>query len=781
MKNIFAPHKTLWLAAVIFSAGRAVPVYANPTGLSVASGSASARSSGSQLNVTVSQLAILNWQSFNIQNGETTTFLQPSANSVVFNEIGGANPAQIFGNLNANGTVILANANGFYFGPNSMVKVGGSFLATTASLPADPGIDAGWQFNGAPPLASIVNYGQITAGSGKSLFLIAENIQNHGSLNAPGGDVELAAGDNVLVSESADGRGLSATVQLPQGSVDNFGRITADAGTIALQAKVVNQNGILQADSIAEKNGVIELVASDSLNLGADSQILARGDDSAGGSSGGQVTLKSGNTYSDEAGSQIVTTGGANGGHGGNVEVSAPNIESLDSGMNAGAAANSQAGEFLLDPASITLGTTGSGTVAANGTVASGSTPSALTLNVNTAFANKNFSDIILQATGNITLNTSTTWNLSTSTGETTGQLTLEAGGNIIFNSGAKIIDANAWSVALDAGYNFANNTITPGSGNIFLNTSSGGTGSGSISTAAGNVSLLAGGAIQIGTGSVSTTGGNVTWEAGGDITFGKNSKITTGGDGGITLDAGYNFANGSIVSGTGNIYLDGGATVTPTTQLNGTLTSAGGDINLQAGESVLVGLGSVYTTGGGNIFAFAEAGNISAGNYNGGNGNTETTDYSFRNTGATPNPVLGGISTAAGGNVTLIAGQSVDSTPKVPSNQVPGASGTYGAGDVTVIAGGQITGNYTLADGTGTMLAGVQAQSAQAAILQQPAANPSAYAASLTALEAEVMQSQNTAGNIGAAPDGVPSTAPVTLGIINGSWNVLAANDISI
>ena len=56
----------------------------------------------------------------------------------------------------------------------------------------------------------------------------------------------LMPGDTVLVSESPDGRGLSAAVTMPQGSVDNFGRVTADAGTIALEAKVVNQDGIFR-------------------------------------------------------------------------------------------------------------------------------------------------------------------------------------------------------------------------------------------------------------------------------------------------------------------------------------------------------------------------------------------------------------------------------------------------------------------------------------------------------------------------------------------------------
>ncbi len=678
MKSLFGHQKSFWLTVVFFFCERTANLLANPSGLSVTSGSATAQQLGSQLNITVGQTAILNWQSFNIAAGETTSFLQPSANSVVFNVIGGSNPSQIFGNLNANGTVILANASGFYFGPNSMIKVGGSFIATTAPLAPDFGSGGMWLFTGMPPLASIVNYGQIEVGQGRSLYLIAEEIENHGALAAPGGQVDLAAGQSVLVCDSADGRGLSAAVQLPAGSVDNFGRITADAGTIALQARVVNQDGILQANSIQNQNGEIELVASDSLNLGANSQISAQGDDNLAGSPGGRVTLQSGDDFSDSTGSGISVAGGAQGGNGGALEISAPNITSLNSSLDARAADGWTAGTFFLDPVNLTLGTS-----SANGVI-----------NVNTAFSG--FSSILLQATGNITFNTGTSWNLSSSTGEDTGQLTLQAGGNIVFGKNSQIYDANDWNVSLAAG--FAGGAIQPGVGSIYLNGSSGGT-------------------------------------------------------------------------------------------LNGTITTGTGNIDLQAGQDIQVGTGSVFTMAGGSIFARAVSGNLMAGTFNGGTGDPsnpanarQTTDYFFSLNGATPNPILGGMSTADGGNVTLIAGNNIDSTPKVPSGQAPGASGAYGAGDVTVIAGSQITGNYTLANGTGTLLAGVQVSDAQAGVLQMPASNPSACAGTLAQLEMAVMNSPSTVGNVGAAPvAGAPSTAPVTLGLISGAWNVWAANDISI
>src|SRR3974390_2624516 len=68
---------------------------ANPAGGTVMQGSASMNSQGSQLTITTSALTAINWQSFNIGTGETTTFVQPSSSSVVWNQIGDPNPSQI--------------------------------------------------------------------------------------------------------------------------------------------------------------------------------------------------------------------------------------------------------------------------------------------------------------------------------------------------------------------------------------------------------------------------------------------------------------------------------------------------------------------------------------------------------------------------------------------------------------------------------------------------------------------------------------------------------------
>jgi len=735
MKRIVDNHSPYWLAALLLTVGRANDVAANPAGLSVGSGSASLQQLGAQLNINVSSAAVLNWQSFNIGAGETTKFLQPSPNSVVLNLIGGASPSQIFGNLTANGTVILANGNGFYFGPNSFVSVGGSFIATTAPQPQDLGSGTGWQFTGMPPLASIVNYGQINAGAGKSLYLIAENIENQGSLSAPGGSIDLATGQEVLVSETPDGRSLSATVKLPAGSVDNFGRVTADGGTIAVQARVINQTGILQADSIQNQNGVIELVASEAINLGPDSRILARGDAATGGSAGGDVIIQSDNIFSDTAGSQITTTGGAAGGHGGNVEVSAPNILSLASSMDGSAVGGATAGQLLFDPINITLNASGTTTSAATpnsgGTVnGSASTSGNWNVNVNTAFLNKHFSQITLGASGNITLSANVNWNLSTSTGLSAGGLSLLAGGDILFGSGSKITDANLWSVKLAAGYNFLAHQINANAGNIYLNGGNAGTGNGSVATAGGNISLLAGKSIQLGSGTVAVGGGDQTWLAGGDISIGNSgASVVDSGNGSVTLKAGYDFSRQTVQSGSGNIYLNNSSSGT----VDSIIATVAGGIYLTAGNSILAGMGSAFTTGGGDLLAEAISGDINTGLWPGGpSQKTMTSDLNFSSSGSTPNAILGGFSTAAGGNVTLIAGNSIDSTPKA-TGKWPGESGAYGTGNVTVTAGNQINGNYLLTDGTGA-LAGA---------------------------------------NIGQ------SSTPILLSLVAGTWNVTAAHDL--
>ena len=588
--------RILTWSAYLFSGGFAASLLANPQGLSVVNGSASISSGPSTLRIEVGAHATLDWRTFNINPGETTTFVQPSAQSVVINRVQDVNPSLIWGGLSANGTVILANPHGIYFGPNSMVSVGGSFLATTASLPADFGINGVWSFTGMPPVADIVNYGTLESRGGGSVFLIAERVENHGTISAPEGGIWLAAGQEVLVSERPDGRGVSAQVTVPTGSVDNYGRLTADAGTIGLHARVVNQSGVIQADSVRMHNGTIELVASEELNLSATSRISARGDNS-GTSSGGNVTLQSTGFFHDHAGSRIEIQGGSNGGSGGSLEISAPRMESLASALTASAQPGFAGGRLLLDPQDIELSTSGTGAIGGDGTVGFGG-GGTLSIDVTSAFHNGGFSDITLAATRNITLKQGTVWNLSDSTGLSGGQhqLTLRAGQDVVFENNARITDASGWSVRLQAGYDFTAHQVVSGIGSVFLNGGFGKSLNGAIDTALGDIELTAGKDVLVGTGYVRTTGGGSiqVHALSGDIDAGKKNdnydftptgyRVAAAGPGGITTTHGGDV---SLTAGNDIRSVPTLSSSQPNPGGSGALGAEPGDVLLNAGHLI--------------------------------------------------------------------------------------------------------------------------------------------------------------------------------------------------
>jgi len=595
--------------------------HANPVGGTVAQGSASFNTSGSQLTINAANNTYINWQSFNIGVGETTTFVQPSSSSLVWNQINDPNPSQILGSLNANGYVVLQNQSGFYIGGQAAVSVHGLILTTTPTPMPDLSSGGAWSFNAPPPLAKIINYGQINIAGGGSAFLIANDIENNGTISAPGGKIRLYAGETVLVSTSPDGRGLSTAVTLPQGSVDNQGRLIADAGGIVMQAKTVNQGGLVQANSVQNVNGTIELVASDSVNLEASSVISAQGD-VQGASSGGSITIKSDKTFSDQAGSVINIAGGTQGGSGGQVSICAPQMNSIQSAINGQAVAGFLGGSLTIDPANIWL--------------TSGTTdPSALSgytiIDVNSY---SGLSQISLSADNDIRLNT--VWTLTDPGVPAT--LTLSAGNDIIFYTGSGINAGNNWSVSLLAGTSLSMGT-TPDSGSdgIYLAGTAYITGVNNLGSSSSTISLLAPNEVQVG----------------------------------CSLDSIGNYV------------------------------SNGGGVN--------VGTGSITTTGGGSISVTAQFGDVNTGSDP--SGFLYKQPSGIHHTLAPPyytvSSSLGGISTAAGGNVSITAGGNVFSyLPSGSSAAADAGTGAFGSnpGNVTIKAGGSVYGHYVLANGVGTI-----------------------------------------------------------------------------
>jgi hypothetical protein len=525
--------------------------------------------------------------------------------------------------LNANGYVILQNQAGFYVGGQAAISAHG-LVMTTAGSPA-PNLSSGgaWEFDAPPPTAKIINYGQINIAGGGSAFLIADNIENDGTISAPSGKIGLYAGEKVLVSMSPDGRGLSSVVTLPQGSVDNEGHLVADAGAIVAQAQTVNQNGLVQANSVQNVNGTIELLASDNVNLGANSAISAQGDNS-GVSSGGSVTIKSSGSFADQAGSSINVSGGAQGGNGGDAEICAPQMAAIQSTINGQASPGYVSGELTIDPANIWLSAVPNDPNAPNGyTSVDINSFSGLSIN--------------LQADNNIEL--STLWSLASAA--QAAALSLAAGNNITLDDGAGILGANNWSISLAAGTAFAPTPAQP-----------------------------------------------------------------------------------TPASGNDGIYLNG----------NSYIQTFNGNINLSAANEIIVNDGQVVTAGGGSINATTVYGDINTGvNTSGYTYSGSAPYYSVSIPGGIA--VLGGMSTAAGGNVNISAGKDVISYDPSGTISSDAGSGAFGpqAGNVTITAGGNVYGHYVLANGVGKITAG---------------------------------------GNVGGGANGAN---PFALSLINGTWNINA------
>jgi filamentous hemagglutinin family protein len=345
----------------------ALPADAGPNGGTVVGGSATIQGQGSA-SVTVnqsSQNTVINWNTFNIGKGETTTFNQPNSSSVALNRvIGGQGPSFLDGTLTANGRVFIVNGDGILFGPNSSINTAG-FLATTNDIRNSDFMAGKYNFNiPGNPSASIVNLGRITATSGGFAALVAPGVRNSGTITATLGTVSLAAGNaftldfygDRLITLAVNDQIAAAVKDVQTGEtlkslVSNTGKLSANGGRVELTAaaaravvdSVINNKGVIEANSIGTRNGLIVLSAATGARKPADArvapvqtvklsgQISAAGKDK--GTKGGTVLVTGENIElagatidaSGEAGGGKVLIGGDTGG--GNPSAAAAAIE----------------------------------------------------------------------------------------------------------------------------------------------------------------------------------------------------------------------------------------------------------------------------------------------------------------------------------------------------------------------------------------------------------------------------------------------------------------------
>ncbi len=253
---------------------------ANPLGPSVINGQASFASAGNTLTVTNTPGTIINWQGFSIGANEITRFAQQSASSSVLNRVVTNNPSSILGSLQSNGRVFLVNPGGIVFGQGATVDVAG-MVASTLNLSDADFLAGRYNFTQVPGAQNISNAGSISAQTGGQIYLIAPNVENSGIINAPNGEVILAAGQKVELIDTGT-PGVKVEITGATGNATNLGSIASEAGRIGIAGVLVKNSGTLNASSAASEGGRIFLKASEDAYVDKDGKIIATG--SKGGS-----------------------------------------------------------------------------------------------------------------------------------------------------------------------------------------------------------------------------------------------------------------------------------------------------------------------------------------------------------------------------------------------------------------------------------------------------------------------------------------------------------------
>ena len=339
---------------------------ANPIGGNVTLGNATIQSNGNLTTITQnSNKAIINWQSFNINQNEHTHFAQPGTSAIALNRIHDQNPSEILGHLTADGQIMLINPNGMLFGQNAKVDVGG-LVATTADISDQNFSQGNYIFDQAGKQdAAIVNEGSITTYtteyanllnqyriSSKGLIaLMAPVVENKGQIIAEMGHVALAGGETFTVDLYGDG-----LIQLDAGKdfaqklqASNSGKITALDGVVKLSTaqaqnvvdNLINMDGVIDASAfrlpssvILESGGQVQLTGkiltegkglhdAGDISITAKEKLDLSGDLSATAyAKGGDISLKA----------EEITLGGninvsGNQGSNGNIHIQTPDFK----------------------------------------------------------------------------------------------------------------------------------------------------------------------------------------------------------------------------------------------------------------------------------------------------------------------------------------------------------------------------------------------------------------------------------------------------------------------
>ncbi len=597
---------------------------ANPVGPTVVNGAATVVNNGNTMTVTNTPGAILNWQQFNIGQGQVTQFNQQSAQSSVLNRVVGPDSSQILGTLRSNGRVFLVNPNGIMFGAGSVLDVNG-LIASTLNITNTDFLLNRMNFNGSNTGASVVNQGTITTPFGGSVYLIGNNVTNEGVITTPQGQVVLAAGNSVSMVNTVTPH-VSVTVTAG-GEAINLGQVTAEGGQINIYGALVQQQGIVSANSVGvDAQGNIVLSATQSANLAQGSSTTASG------AKGGNITIQSGATGSTTVAGTVDATG--SNGAGGNIQVLGNTVALTDTAR--------------LDAS----GTTGGGAILVGGDYQGKNAA------VQNAFTTRIAQGATLRADATLNGNGGKIIAWSDDTTSAYGSFSARGGalsgnGGLIETSGHFL---NVAGIRIDAAaLNGTAGTWLLDPADMYISSGSGSLASSNIGDATINAALNAGTSVTL----TSTTFINFS----GASTIGKTTS--TGGTGvTFTLNAATDIATNSsaLISGTYplNVAMNAGGAV----HLSGMIDTRGGNFTLTAGGVASIDGGGAALPGNYSGWAPQPAGlityggsvNITATDFRlGGNQSLGTFFATMINTGGPYTNWAGAVQDGSiGGNITI-------------------------------------------------------------------------------------------------------------------------------
>ncbi|MDD5085633.1 MAG: filamentous hemagglutinin N-terminal domain-containing protein [Candidatus Omnitrophica bacterium] len=468
------PFITLLIAAFVLATPVPV-VYSLPEGSQVENGEANFEVvDGNTMNITASNNAIINFQSFNVASNETVNFIQPDAASNVLNRVIGPDPTNIMGSIFANGNMFIVNTQGINVGSSANICANGCVLSSLNISNADF-ISGKLNFAMSGSYSSVTNQGFIKSADGGYIALIGAQVNNSGTLLSPQGTVLLASGEKMTMSIDPSNmvsividEAVKEAIQGKESLVINTGNIYADGGKVTIEGNqtldlykyVINQEGCIKANSVVEdENGVVELIATGgdiNLNGTIEAKAAETGD-------GGRVYVYAHQGDLTVGKDTIIdTSAGTIEGDAGFMEVSGDQNLFLNGGVFINNVYNGKKGQVLFDPYDIII---------------------------NEAVVHEG-SDLSYEADHDISVSASVTVN--------DGNLVFDAGNDIMFSTGG--------AATVDTG----NLTLTAGNDiDIYTDVTVKTTTSGNITvTAAGDVTM--GTADSVDNLSLTATSGNV-------------------------------------------------------------------------------------------------------------------------------------------------------------------------------------------------------------------------------------------------------------------------------